>query len=262
MDILKAIILGAIQGITEFLPISSSGHLKLGEALLNTSSEDSLMFTVLVHGATVLSTLVVFRKDILEIFKGLFKFQWNEETKYTVKIFISMIPVAIVGLFFKDYVENIFESKSVAFIGYMLLITAALLFFAWLNKSEKNRKEVGFFNSLIIGIAQAIAVIPGISRSGATIATALILKIDRAKAAKFSFLMVIIPILGENFLDLIKGNISTAATPTSSLIAGFITAFVIGLLACKFMIKVVTKGRLHYFAIYCAVVGLSVILFM
>lgn len=262
MDILKAIILGAIQGITEFLPISSSGHLMIGETLLNTKGEDSLLFTVLVHGATVLSTLVVFRKEILEIFKGLLKFRWNEETKYTVKIFISMIPIAIVGLFFKDYVENIFASKSIAFIGYMLLITAALLFFAWLNKSN-NKKDVGFFNAFIIGIAQAIAVIPGISRSGATISTALILKIDRAKAAKFSFLMVIIPILGENFLDLMKGNITAAAaTPTSSLIAGFITAFVVGLFACKFMIKMVTNGRLHYFAIYCAIVGLSVILFL
>ncbi len=262
MDILKAIILGAIQGLTEFLPISSSGHLMIGEALLNTKGEDSLLFTILVHGATVLSTLVVFRKDILEIFKGLFKFKWNDETKYTLKIIISMIPVAIIGLFFKDYVENLFESESIAFIGYMLLVTAALLFFAWLNNNEKNRKEVGFFNSLIIGIAQAIAVIPGISRSGATIATALLLKIDRAKAARFSFLMVIIPILGENFLDLMKGNITAAATPTSSLIAGFITAFVVGLLACKFMISVVTKGRLHYFAIYCAIVGLAVILFL
>ena len=238
MDILKAIILGAIQGITEFLPISSSGHLMIGETLLNTKGEDSLLFTVLVHGATVLSTLVVFRKEILEIFKGLLKFRWNEETKYTVKIFISMIPIAVVGLFFKDYVENIFASKSIAFIGYMLLITAALLFFAWLNKSN-NKGWI--FNAFIIGIAQAIAVIPGISRSGATISIALILKIDRAKL-QISLSYGNNSILGENFLDLMK-EILQQQQHQHHHIAGFITAFVVGLFACKFMIKMVTNGH-------------------
>lgn len=254
METFKAIILGLIQGISEFLPISSSGHLKLGEAILNTPIEENLMFTVLVHGATVLSTLVIFRKDILSILKNITKFEWNNDTKYTVQIIVSMIPIAIVGLFFKDTVETIFENQNITFIGLMLLITALLLFFAWKNKG--GNKAISYTSAFIIGIAQAIAVIPGISRSGATISTALLLKIDRKQATRFSFLMVIIPILGENTLELLKGNFSAASAPTSSLIAGFLAAFIVGLFACKFMIKIVSQGRLHYFAIYCAIVGI------
>jgi undecaprenyl-diphosphatase len=259
MSIIEAFILGLIQGITEFLPVSSSGHLKIGEAILGTPVEDNLMFSVAVHGATVLSTIVVFRKDILELLTGLFQFKWNEESKFSLKIVISMIPVAIVGLFFKDQVENLFESINLVFIGAMLMVTATLLFFAWRNKG--GNKEVGFVQSFIIGVSQAIAVLPGISRSGATICTALLLKIDRAKAARFSFLMVIVPILGENILDLLKGNLMESSIPVMSLLTGAFAAFIAGLLACKFMIKVVTQGRLQYFAIYCAVVGVLAILF-
>lgn len=259
MSIIEAFILGLIQGITEFLPVSSSGHLKIGEAILGTPVEDNLMFSVAVHGATVLSTIVVFRKDILELITGLFQFKWNEESKFSLKIVISMIPVAIVGLFFKDHIENLFESINLVFIGAMLLITATLLFFAWRYKG--GNREVGFVQSFIIGVSQAIAVLPGISRSGATIGTALLLKIDRAKAARFSFLMVIVPILGENVLDLLKGNLMESSIPVMSLIAGALAAFIAGLVACKFMIKIVSQGRLHYFAIYCAVVGVLAILF-
>ncbi len=259
MDILEAFILGLIQGITEFLPVSSSGHLKIGEAILGTPVEDNLMFSVAVHGATVLSTIVVYRNDILELIKGLFQFKWNEESKFSAKIIFSMVPVAIVGLFFKDYIENLFESINLVFIGAMLMVTAALLFFAWRFKG--GNREVGYIDSFIIGISQAIAVLPGISRSGATIGTALLLKIDRAKAARFSFLMIIIPILGENILDLTKGNLTDSSIPVMSIITGAIVAFLVGLLACKFMIKIVTQGRLQYFALYCSVVGALTILF-
>lgn len=259
MTAIEAFVLGLLQGITEFLPISSSGHLKIGEAILNTPVKDNLLFTIVVHGATVLSTLVIFRKEIFEIFRGLFQFKWNESTQFSLKIIASMIPVAIVGLFFKDNVEALFESINLTGIGAMLLLTSILLFFAWKNKG--GNKEVGYFQSIAIGVAQAIAIIPGISRSGATIGTALLLKIDRTKAAKFSFLMVIIPILGENFLDIMKGSFVSSSIPLTSLGIGFLAAFISGLFACKAMINIVSQGKLHYFAIYCALVGSLTIIF-
>lgn len=259
MNLFEAAILGLIQGITEFLPISSSGHLKIAQEILGTASHENFTFTIVVHGATVLSTIIVFWKQIAELLKGTFKFKWNEPTQYVAKILLSMIPVAIIGLFFKDYVEAIFEQQGTVFVGLMLLITAALLFFAW--KAKSGVKQVGYWHSLVIGIAQAIAVIPGISRSGATISTTLLLKIDKAKAAQFSFLMVIIPILGENLLDLIKGDFTATSSSLLILFIGFITAFISGYLACKLMIGIVTRGKLQYFAVYCAVAGILAIIY-
>jgi undecaprenyl-diphosphatase len=254
MDWLEALILGIIQGLTEFLPVSSSGHLEIGKHLLNVEATDSLKFTVVVHGATVLSTIVVFRKDLADIIWGALKFKWNEETRYLFYIAISMIPVAVVGLFFKDEVEQFFGGDNLASVGSMLLITALLLTFAHFVKGKKRKINAG--NAFLIGIAQALAVLPGISRSGATISTGLLLGVDKARVARFSFLMVLIPILGENFLDIVSGetvsNESIGATP---LIVGFIAAFIAGWAACTWMINIVKKGKLIWFAVYCLVVG-------
>lgn len=258
MDWLEALILGLVQGLTEFLPVSSSGHLELGKAILNVNPEKSLMFTVLVHGATVLSTIVVFYKDIWRLLKGLFAFQWNEETSYIVKIIISMIPVAFLGFFFKEEVESFF-SGNIRFVGSMLIVTAALLALTYFRKT--NQRKVGFLDSILIGIAQAIAVLPGISRSGATISTGLVLGVKREFAARFSFLMVLIPILGANFKDLASGEITgSAEVGVMPLIVGFLAAFISGLFACKWMIKIVRKGKLIYFAIYCLIIGVIAII--
>ncbi|HOP03617.1 MAG TPA: undecaprenyl-diphosphate phosphatase [Tenuifilaceae bacterium] len=269
MSLIEAIILGIVQGLTEFLPVSSSGHLEIGKHLLGVETSDNLLFTVVVHGATVLSTLVVFRKDIVSLFLGLFRFAWNDETKYILAIAISMIPIAVVGFFFKENVEVIFNSPSIILIvGFMLLITALLLGFAYYRKS--GEKKIGFIHAFIIGIAQTVAVLPGISRSGATIAAGLLLGVKKEEVARFSFLMVLIPILGENFLSLVDGLSSSTETSIGQpnflvLAVGFIAAFVTGLMACKWMISIVKKGKLIWFAIYCAAVGLiaisSVILF-
>lgn len=257
MDIIQALILGLVQGLTEFLPVSSSGHLELGHAILGIEGEGNLVFALVVHGATVLSTIVVFFKDIVSLFKGIFLFKWNEETKYVLKILLSMIPVAIVGLFFKDKVEALF-SGNLVFVGSMLLITAGLLAFTFFAKSRS--REVKFIDSIIIGIAQALAVIPGISRSGSTIATALLLGVDREKAARFSFLMVLLPIIGANFVDVAGGDITAeSGIETLPLVVGFIAAFISGLLACKLMINLVKRGKLIYFAAYCAIVGVIAI---
>ena len=256
----EALILGIIQGLTEFLPVSSSGHLEIGKHLMGVETAESLSFTVAVHGATVLSTLIVFRKDIANLFAGLFKFEWNDETKYIAKIAISMIPIAIIGFAFKDSVEAIFESSAILLIvGSMLLLTAMLLTFAYFRKS--GEREIGFWDALIIGIAQTIAVVPGLSRSGTTIATGLLLGNKKSDVAKFSFLMVLVPIIGENVLSLLKNVSSTAEAsaaqnPMAIAVAiGFITAFIAGLFACKLMIKLVKEGKIIYFAIYCALVG-------
>ncbi len=258
MDWLEALILGLVQGLTEFLPVSSSGHLELGKAILNVNPEKSLMFTVLVHGATVLSTIVVFYKDIWRLLKGLFAFQWNEETSYIMKIIISMIPVAFLGFFFKEEVESFF-SGNIRFVGSMLIVTAALLALTYFRKT--NQRKVGFLDSILIGIAQAIAVLPGISRSGATISTGLVLGVKREFAARFSFLMVLIPILGANFKDLASGEITgSAEVGVMPLIVGFLAAFISGLFACKWMIKIVRKGKLIYFAIYCLIIGVIAII--
>jgi len=258
MEWIEALILGIIQGLTEFLPVSSSGHLELGKAILGIEAQDSLMFTVAVHGATVLSTIIVFRKDIVELIKGFFKFQWNEETKYLTKIAISMIPVGIVGVFFKDELSQLFNG-NVAFVGAMLLVTATLLAFS--HFAPSGEKEISFRNSFIIGISQALAVIPGISRSGATISTGLLLGIKSTKIAAFSFLMVLIPIIGENVLDIAGGNMSVSGgISTTSLIVGSVAAFITGLLACTWMLNLVKKGKLIWFAVYCAVIGSIAIL--
>lgn len=253
MNWLEALILGIIQGLTEFLPVSSSGHLELGKHILGVVYSENLTFTVVVHGATVLSTIIVFWKTIVELFKDFFKFQWNDSTIYISKIAVSMIPVVIIGLLFKDQIENLFTG-NILFVGVMLLITAGLLAFTYYAK--ERQKDISFKSAFIIGVAQALAVIPGISRSGATIATGLYLGNKKENVAKFSFLMVLVPIIGANVKDLmdvdIFSNNSISLTP---LIVGFIAAFVSGLLACTWMLKIVKRGKLIYFAIYCFIVG-------
>ncbi len=260
MSWIEALILGIIQGLTEFLPVSSSGHLELGKQLLNIQTTDNLTFTVVVHGATVLSTIIIFRKSIMELLNGLFQFKWNEETKYIVKIAVSMIPIGIVGVFFKDAVEELFNTdKIVLLVGFMLLITGTLLAFTYYAKAKE--KDISFKDAFIIGIAQTIAVLPGISRSGSTIATGLLLGNKKAEIARFSFLMVLVPILGENILSILKSEPSTSGSiGTLPLAIGFLAAFISGLLACKAMINLVKKGKLIYFAIYCAIVGIAAIL--
>lgn len=258
MDWIDALILGIIQGLTEFLPVSSSGHLELGKSILGVEVKKGLIFTVVVHGATVLSTIVVFRKDLTGIFAGLFRFKWNEETRFSFNILVSMIPVAIVGLFLKDQVESFFSAGNTAFVGAMLLITATLLTFAHFFKSGKRKIKTP--SAFVIGLAQTLAVLPGISRSGATISTGLLLGVDRYRIARFSFLMVLIPILGENFLELVKGEMtSNAEIGPLALIVGFIAAFVSGWLACRWMIDIVKKGKLIWFAGYCLIVGIVAI---
>lgn len=259
MGWIEALILGLIQGLTEFLPVSSSGHLEIGKYLLGTELEDNLTFSVVVHGATVLSTMVVFRKDIVDLFKGLFTFEYNPEKKYILKLLISMIPVGIVGIFFKDYVESFF-SGNMKFVGSMLLITSALLIITSFLKNKARR--VSYLDGFIMGIAQAFATLPGISRSGATIVTGLLLGIKKEEVAKFSFLMVLIPIIGANVLDLKEiastGHSSVQLLP---LMVGFGAAFFSGVLACKWMIALVKKSKLSYFGIYCLVIGLIAIIF-
>lgn len=256
MNGLEALILGLLQGLTEYLPVSSSGHLAIGSALFGIRGEESLSFTILVHIATVLSTLVVLWKEIAWIFKGLFRFEMNDETRYVLNIVVSMIPVGIVGVFFKDTVENIFGS-GLLIVGCMLLLTALLLAFSYYAK-PRQKEKISLRDAFIIGLAQACAVMPGLSRSGSTIATGLLLGNKKEHLAQFSFLMVIPPILGEALLDLLKmmhGESLGGDIPASSLAIGFVAAFVSGCLACKWMINIVKKGKLIYFAIYCAIAG-------
>lgn len=257
MSIIEAIILGLIQGLTEFLPVSSSGHIEIGKAILGVEVKENLQFTVAVHAATVLSTLVVFRKEIIDLFIGFFKFKMNDETKFVIKILLSTIPVLFVGFFLKDEVEKLFDGNLLV-VGIMLLVTALLLTLSkYLQRA--NTKPIGYRNAFIIGIAQAIAVMPGLSRSGSTISTGLILGNHRDEVAKFSFLMVIIPILGAAVLDIAKGEFSTV--DIQPIIAGFIAAFISGYVACSWMVKLVRKGNLIWFALYCAIVGLTAIIF-
>ena len=254
MSIFEALILGIIQGLTEFLPVSSSGHLELAKVLLGDNSvpEERMLFTVVLHAATALSTIVIFRKEIGEIIKGLFQFKWNEESQFSMKIIISMMPAAIIGILFNDEIEALF-AKQVLLVGAMLLITGLLLFLA--DKAKNTEKSVSFSNSLIIGISQAIAILPGISRSGATIGTSVLLGVDRSKAARFSFLMVVPLILGKMVKDLMDGKIDIQNDINTSLIVGFVAAFIAGLFACKWMVALVKKSQLRYFSYYCFVVG-------
>ena len=260
MEIIDAIILGIIQGLTEFLPVSSSGHLEIGKAILGDNSipEESMMVTVVLHFATALSTIVVFRKDIAEIFKGLFQFKYNEETEFSLKIILSMIPAALVGVFFEEELETLFGG-NILFVGFMLLITALLLWLA--DKARDTGKPVSFSNALVIGISQAIAILPGISRSGATISTSVLLGNDKGKAARFSFLMVVPLILGKIAKDILDGKLAGSTVDFVPLAFGFVAAFIAGLVACTWMIALVKKSKLRYFAIYCFVVGLIAIIF-
>lgn len=257
MNEVQALILGLIQGLTEFLPVSSSGHLEIGHAVLGVKTESNLLFAVVVHVATVLSTIVVFRKDILSLLTDLFAFKWNDSTKYISKLLFSSIPVLILGLFFAEEIENFFTG-NLLLVGSMLIITASLLTFA--HFAKKGNFNIGWWQAFMIGIAQAIAVIPGISRSGATIATGLLLKTRKDEIARFSFLMVLIPILGAALLDLLGSDFTgTASISPTSLLIGFFAAFISGLLACSWMIKVVKQGKLIYFGIYCFIIGLIAI---
>lgn len=257
MDWLQALILGLVQGLTEYLPVSSSGHLTIFQTLFGMENgEENLMFTVAVHVATVLSTLVVLWSDIDWIFRGLFRFEMNSETKYALNILVSMIPVGIVGVFFKDYVEDIFGS-GLLIVGCCLLLTALLLIFSYYAR-PREKEQISLKDAFVIGLAQACAVLPGLSRSGSTIATGLLLGNKKEKLAQFSFLMVIPPILGEALLDIVKavkGEAVMGSIEMLPLVVGFVAAFLSGCLACKWMISIVKKGKLIYFGIYCAVVG-------
>lgn len=260
MSLFDAIILGILQGLTEFLPVSSSGHLEIGKALLGLklAGNESLMFTVVVHFATAAATVVVYNKSINQIITGLFKFKNNEETRYVGLIVLSMIPAGVIGILFEEVLESLFEG-NIAFVGAMLLVTGALLFIA--DKSKASSKSISASNAFIIGIAQAIAILPGISRSGATISTSVILGIDRDQAARFSFLMVIPVIFGKIILD--AGDLiqeaSAVENPTQIpflvLLVGFIASFLVGIAACKLMVAMVKKAQLKYFSFYCFVVG-------
>ena len=257
MSWIEALILGLVQGLTEYLPVSSSGHLAIGSYLFGVEGEENLAFTVAVHVATVLSTLVILWKEIDWIFRGLFKWQMNDETKYVINIIVSMIPVGIVGVFFKDYVEEVFGS-GLTIVGYMLFLTAALLTFSYYAK-PRQKERISLRDAFIIGLAQACAVMPGLSRSGSTIATGLLLGNKKETLAQFSFLMVIPPILGEALLDVVKGLKGEEAfggIDTLPFVVGFFAAFVSGCVACKWMINIVKKGKLIYFGIYCVLAGL------
>ncbi|MBE6192308.1 MAG: undecaprenyl-diphosphate phosphatase [Rikenellaceae bacterium] len=253
MDTLQAIILGVVQGLTEFLPVSSSGHLQLANEILGTdlNPESNLTFSLTLHAATVLSTVVILWAEIWKLLKGIFSRTFTAEQAYLLKIVISMIPVGIVGLFFKDYIEAAFS--SIAVVGVMLLVTAALLSFAYYAK-PRQKESLSYRDAFIIGLAQAVAVLPGLSRSGSTIATGLLLGNKKESVAQFSFLMVLPPILGNALLDCLKGDFG-GGVETLPLVAGFVTAFITGCIACKWMIDIVKRGKLIWFAIYCAIAG-------
>ena len=262
MNWLEGLLLGIVQGLTEFLPVSSSGHLEIGQALLGNTGSDNLTFAIIVHAATVLSTLVILWSEVAQLFKGSFTtLAWNSEKTYVAKIFVSMIPVFVIGIFFKDQVESFF-GNGLLLIGCCLLVTASLLAFAYFAK-PRQKEHISYRDAFIIGLAQAVAVLPGLSRSGSTIATGIILGNKKEQVAKFSFLMVLIPILGEALLELIDmlGSHTEIGISTGALIAGFLGAFLAGCVACKFMINLVKNGKLIYFAIYCAIIGTGTIIF-
>lgn len=258
MSFFEAVILGIIQGLTEFLPVSSSGHLELAKAIFGDDSipQESLTFTVILHFATALSTIIVFRKDVWQIIKGLLQFKVNEEFVFALKIIVSMIPATLIGLFFEEEISSLF-SENILMVGFMLLITAGLLLFA--DRAKNTDKSVTYRSAFLIGIAQAIAILPGISRSGATISTSVLLGIDRTKAARFSFLMVVPLIFGKVAKDLMGGEIDFSGEKFSVMAAGFMAAFLAGLFACNWMIALVKRSKLTYFSVYCAIVGLIAI---
>ena len=285
MEWFEAVILGLLQGLTEFLPVSSSGHLEIGKVLLGVETSDDLLFTTMVHAATVLSTLVVFRKQIWDLLSGFFcglktvcvekgqdgkyALQCNDQTDYLLKIALSMVPIFVVGVFFKDYVEGLFGSIMV--VGVALVMTAALLFFSDMA-SRPGRKSVvvpentyrngiSYWQALAVGLGQAFAVIPGLSRSGTTISTGLICGVKRDVMAQFSFLMVLVPILGETFLEIVGGEFGASSVGALSLVLGFLSAFVSGLFACKVMIAIVKKAKLRWFALYCLIAALCIFIF-
>jgi undecaprenyl-diphosphatase len=257
-EIIEAVVLGVVQGLTEFLPVSSSGHIEIARALLNDDSagKASVLMTVVLHFATAISTVVVFRKEVGEILKGLFQFKYNEHTEFTLKIILSMIPAAIVGILFDDYIDSLFN-KNMLLVGCMLLVTGVLLLLA--DRAKKTEKSVGFGSAVIVGISQAIAILPGISRSGATISTCVLLGIDRSKAARFSFLMVVPLIFGKMAKDLLDGELGAVGDQAVPLIVGFAVAFFTGLLACTWMISLVKAAKLSWFSWYCFVVGVIAI---
>lgn len=258
MKILESIILGIVQGLTEFLPVSSSGHIELGKALLGTQ-DVGIDFTILVHVATALSSVIVFHKDIWEILQDLFRSEMNKSKHYAAKLILSAVPVAIVGLFFKDSVEKLFGGNLVL-VGSMLLVTATLLYLT--TRIKDSSQSIGYKHAFIIGIAQMFAILPGISRSGSTIATALLMNIDKARAAKFSFLMVLIPIFGQALLDIVDISEDPAlwSLPMDVTLAGFLASFLSGLFACTAMLRIVKRGKLYYFSIYCVIVGIIAII--
>lgn len=257
MNLLEAIVLGLIQGLTEFLPVSSSGHLELGKYLFGIDPEANFYFSIAVHGATVLSTLFVLWKEISDLLKGLFKFKLNEETRYIIKLIISMIPVGITGLFMQDVAEKFFAGNMIS-LGIQFLISALFLALAMVIKPKE--RTMTYLDSFIIGIAQALSVLPAISRSGATIATGIMLGNKKSEIAKFSFLMVLVPIIGANALELTSGDFTKEGTSFPVIAAGFLVAFISGYFACKWMINIVKKGNLKWFAFYCILIGIYSIL--
>jgi len=284
MEWFEAVLLGLIQGLTEFLPVSSSGHLEIGKVLLGVETTDDLLFTTMVHAATVLSTIIVFRKQIWDLLKGFFcgikdwkiarndsgkkVFMCNDQTDYLLKICLSMIPVMIVGLFFKDSVEALFGSIHV--VGVALIVTALLLFFSdYASRPGKKsifpandyRNGISYWQAFAIGLGQAFAVVPGLSRSGTTISTGLICGVKREAMAQFSFLMVLVPILGETFLEVVGGEFGASSVGALPLILGFVSSFLSGLFACKVMIALVKKAKLSWFALYCLVAAACIFIF-
>lgn len=284
MEWFEAVLLGLIQGLTEFLPVSSSGHLEIGKVLLGVETTEDLLFTTMVHAATVLSTIIVFRKQIWDLLKGFFcgikdwkiteneagkkVFVCNDQTDYLFKIALSMIPIMIVGLFFKDSVESLFGSIQV--VGWALVVTALLLFFSdYASRPGKKsifpaneyRNGISYWQAFAIGLGQSFAVIPGLSRSGTTISTGLICGVRRESMAQFSFLMVLVPILGETFLEIVGGEFGASSVGTLPLILGFVSAFLSGLFACKAMVALVKRAKLSWFALYCLVAAACVFIF-
>jgi len=257
MNWYEALIFGLVQGLTEFLPVSSDGHLEIVKYIFG-GIEESFLFTIAVHGATVLSIIVVFWKEIIKLLQGLFKFRMNEETIYVMKIVVSMIPVAIIGFTMKDFVESLFTA-NMKITGAFLLVTALFLVFG--HFVTKRNKEISFGGAFLMGIAQALAVLPGLSRSGSSISTGLVLGYKKEELARFSFLMVIVPIIGANAVELITAEKVAVDVVAFPLIIAFITAFVSGYAACRWMISIVNKGKLGWFALYCLILGLSLILF-